>query len=313
MRRRVALAAVTLAVTAGAAVPSAAAPRARTGALTGDTTIEWRGTAGIRLRIPGTGSLPEKSMTLYLRGGSYAFVSMLSDPQPSPCGAAHCHGFFLGKFPRAGSFAMDERPGHDHVTNAGTPPDLYGRHLDLYLMTDGVATLRLRPQGYRGRSSYVAVGKVRGLARELPGDCATVCGSTAVGEVAAGGAVFDFGGRRGHLVTHVVSTAPRPGVAGPPYPWNAQTCYYPSLDRPEASADPRDHPYGCDLVPNGADDAGPVAGEAFNALSVGGGSWASWNAGDVTGKRYIGFRAGQAWVEDGANFGYGVWFNYGIR
>jgi hypothetical protein len=311
----VAVAAVALAATAGPAAPGTAAPRARAGVLTGDTTVEWRGTAGIRLRTDGAGSLPRESMTLFVRGGTYAFVSMLSDPQPPPCAAAraHCYGFFLAKFPAAGSFIFDERPGHDHLTRSPDQPRLSGRYLDLYLMTDGVATLRLRPTGHRGRSSYVAAGRISGLARELPRACATVCGSTAVSEVAAGGAAFDFGNRPGQLITHVVSTAPRAGPVGG-HPYTAHTCYYPQPFRPTASPDPRDHPHGCDLVPDGPEDeAGFVVADAFTSINVGGGAWASWYHADITGKRYIGFRAGQAWVEEGVNTGYGVWFHYGIR
>ena len=307
--------AVAVLAAAVAAPPTHAAPRATRGRLTGDTTIVWSGTAGIVLDTKGTGSLPQKQMTLTVKGGSFAFVSMFADPQPKACDTeapgAHCHGFHLALFPYAGEFVFDTRPGHDHMTKSPPSSNIVNRRLNVYLMTDGTATLRLRPNGYSGRSSYVAGGRIRGKAAKLPGSCDIACGSTPVSEFHAGGAVFDYGRAPGHVITIAYTRADdMQGSGAANHPLSVRTCFYPNPFDPDASADPASYPHGCD-GPTGADPLGATSG-MVSSVTYGLGYYASWNSADRTGKQYVGFSAGAARLQEGVSAGYGVWFSYGI-
>lgn len=309
---------VAVVVTTALAPAGAVASSATSGVLTGDTTIRWTGVKGIRLATPAPGMLPAESMTLFVRGGTYAFVQLVADPQPAACAKdtpwAHCYWFALAKFPRSGEFVFDDGPGADHLTVSVRPPRIMGRRLDAYLFTDGEATLRIRPQGYRGRSSYVAGGRIRGAARLLPGSCAVGCARTGAVDLTAGGLTVDLGNRPGHVVAHAYHVGDATVGPGAPanHPMTVDSCYYPSPEHPRASVDPAAHPTGCDLVPAGTDDAADTLTEVAQSIHLGFASWASWNVGDQIGKRYVGFRAAGAWARPAVNAGYAVWFNYGI-
>lgn len=300
------------------AAPAAAAPAAKRGTLTADTTIRWRGNAGIRLATNGGGALPRDAMSLFLVRGTFAFVVMLDDPQPPECRdgreVVHCHSFALLKVPGL-DVPYDVRPGGEFQDFSSRPPTIVGRHLDVYLFTDGEAMLRLRPErgGYRGRSGYVAGGKVRGLARRLPSTCGTLCHKSAATEFAAGGATFDYGRRPGHVLTISVTNTPYKGDRVPSnHPQIETSCFYPNPFEPTASPEPGDHPYGCHLRPtDGENPQYPVA-EVVSAVDFGSGAATMWRAGDRRGKVYAGFYAGYAWVEPTYNHGHAVWFNYGI-
>ena len=314
--RAVLLAAALAVLAAGAPGTAGPAPvRAKHGTLTADTTIRWHGNAGIRLAAAG-GTLSKESMSLYLTGGTFAFVTIFDDPRECRTRTTryHCRAFTLMKFPGSDEFPMQDGPGRGHFAMVPDPPTVVGRHLDVYLFTDGEATLRLRPGGYRGRSSYVASGKVRGLARRLPGSCADLCERTPATEAAAGGAAYDFGNRPGHLVTVAFSHTPGDVDHLPSnHPMAVRSCVYPSIFQPDASPSPADHPHGCDAVPRDTGDAATVATEGANSVSVTMSGWArSWYVSDRRGRLYAGFSAARAWVERGYTHGHAVWFNYGI-
>jgi hypothetical protein len=296
-----------------------AAARSSKGVLTADTVITWTGTAGMVLSTSGTGSLPDEAMTLYVDGGTYAFVTLLVDPQPKACatdlGQPHCWGFTLALFPHAGELSSTPKRGDDHLTFGAQPPSIIGKRLNAYLITDGRATLRLRPTGYRGRSSYVAAGRIRGRAQALPHTCGQpVCGTTAAGSAAGGGATFDFGTKPGHMqaIAYGISAMSADPTTGGNHPVNVQSCVYPSAEHPTASPDPATHPYGCDVVTAESGRALESASDDLNGLRIGAGGTATWVIGDLTGRRYAGFFSSAVWTQPVAHGGYGIWFNYGI-
>ena len=315
--RRALLALAALALLAAPAPATAAPPRAKAGVLTGDTTIRWRGNAGIRLSTTARGSLPPEAMSLYLTGGTYAFVALVASPPPPFCRSggtlAHCESFVLLKVPGSDTVWYLRRPGGGHFTLSPQPPTIVSRRYDAYLFTDGDATLRLRPRGHTGRSSYVAAGRVRGLARRLPGACASGCHETPVTQVAAGGAAYDFGDQPGHLLAMAFSYTPGEVDAAPSnHPLAVRSCFYPNARYPDASAAPEDHPYGCDPLPEGSGDAAAALNDAAETTSFGTGSGQIWNIPDRRGRVYAGFYAARAWVEAANTHGHAVWFGYGI-
>ncbi|HVF21017.1 MAG TPA: hypothetical protein VNA14_12365 [Mycobacteriales bacterium] len=273
------------------------------------------------LSTRGMGSLPDERMELYVSGGTYAFVTMLADPQPKRCvtdvGQAHCYGFTLSLFPHSNVVvsAPVRGRGDDHVTTASRPPNIVGRRLVAYLFTDGRATLRLRPLGYRARSSYVAAGRMRGGVHKLSQTCADpVCTTTPAASTGAGGRAFTFT-RPAHLQTFTYALAPNYAAdpTGGNRPFNVQSCVYPNVDSPDYSADPGRYPRGCDVVPGEPERVTTTISKNVSSTWFGIGAFQQWLIGDVTGRRYTGGFSSAAPAADGIyHGGYTVWFYYGV-
>lgn len=315
--KRTALVAGTLALVAG--VPSAGAappPPARSGRLAGTTTIAWRGNAAIMLDVPRRALLRDADADLVVAGGTYAFVRIVGNPQPS-CDPA------IGPFCLATSLTF-LRGLHDPPTN-GTharshwtvtpdPAALETPRVGVYLFTDGRATLTLRTN-LAGRASYVANGRFRGRAVRLPQSCLPdPCGSAplASNSVTYGGAAYDLGARGGWAeMVGVAATARREdpdnqlhGIGG---------CLFPNPADPGLSARPADHPYGCDPVPANSSQAYPtVIGEVNGSPSLANarGAMLYWTA--ARGPQYVGYRAKSAGAAAARVDAYGIWFNLGI-
>lgn len=301
---------VLVLATVGPVPASGAGPtRAARGRLAGDTTVQWRGVAGIRLDTKPGGRLTERAITLDLRGGTYADVHLVPMPQPVGCvrdaGAPYCFSGAVRHFRPLAALEPDQRPGRANHYLLWDPPTLFAPRLDLYLFTDGVATLRIRETGYSGRTSYVANGRVRGKALTLPATCPGVdCGASAV---AGGGREFRAGS---HAFAIVLAYDLQPATL-PAQPGTVRPCLYPNEYDGMASPRAADHPTGCDAVDTGSLDyarTGYVAG-----AHVGPGVAVYYVERDVSGPRYAGFLAAGAAAPPARRGGWVVWFDYGIR
>lgn len=338
-RRRRWAAVAALAVVAGTATASPAAPAgaAASGTLAGTTSITWTGSAGFRLRVPRDVSLPAgwASTRLFVTGGTYAFVRMWA---PGFCPAdvtPHCTTFSLTytkELADSAFFGADWRnkfgPGTDHWRELGTPPGLVGRTYELYLMTDGRATVELHPPELRGRTGYTATGRIAAQVRRLGADCgvATTVGIAACDPASGYGDRLRFGGAAAEpgglgQVESIAYTASRfTGDSTAAQPRMLRACVYPNGFDTAASPDPAAHPTGCDVVSGSQRGQFQSVVETSNeAASLTSprllGIYTSAYNPEVRGRGYAGYRITTVADVPPPEFraAYGIWFAYGIR
>lgn len=293
----------------------ASAPRAVSVVAARTTTVEWTGTAGLRLVIPEAVVIPESAMHLYVTGGTYAFVRMRM-PEHLACGDCNKWGLtFLRDFTRAGLYEPGlAKRGLDHETNLSDPPRVSRGTMELYLFTDGTARLTFDIAALRGSIRVRAAGRVRGIVRRISDTCLGAgCDVPFAGNgVRVGGYTYDVGSL-GHAEGIAVAyPAGAPTMTGTPsriYS-TARICHYPNSDAPDASADPAAHPTGCDAAPSGAGDTTTLKDDA-NAV----GPWTgaqNWRN-NVTGRAYVGMTTAFVGPTTGVQRAWGLWFTNGIR
>jgi hypothetical protein len=323
-RRGALAAALALVLVAGGT--TAAAPSrpvaAKDVVLATGTTIEWTGAKGVRLHIPKDVTLPRYGARLHVIGGTYAHVRLSSDDRR--CRFGHCGiSVYLDHLRDATrSWASPDGPGAHH--SAHVPLDGIvgaGTH-GLYLFTDGTARLVFDNTSLpRAPRTYRAIGRINGGARSLPVTCPTVgCDAKAgyAGRVRVGGLQVDVGAR-GNVDVWVGTYDRRfpPTWQFPQSRYN-RGCVYPHNPSDTTSPDPKDHPWGCDVV---GEDADWTVSHAVSALHGGmalaplysgyftgdGNPWAS-------GKTYFGHQVMTSQdVSDPLVVAFGVWFAYGVH
>lgn len=311
-RRIVALALAALAVSSVSAGASAAPPRAREAVLTTGTRIEWTGVTGMRLTFPREVRLPNYAARLTVRGGTYASVWWAKSVRcfdGKPCGAS---GWIQYSHDLARHFYDGYAPGTGHfsvVTNHGR---LSAGVWDLYLLTDGKATLVFDDTGLpKKERAWTAAGRVKGSFQRLP----TTCGYSQctardgyAGRARTGGAYGDVGrlGQAHMFVAHYSRHAvPVPNTH------HARGCAY--LQGPGHTGDPvRDYPAGCEVVTttewpwpyNYAASGNPIDTGMIRTH----GTYA------VSGRVYLGFVVSNAHdVSLPMSEAWGVWYEFGIR
>ena len=329
-RRSRAVLVVCLAAALATGAPAVAAPpRVANGVLRGVTTITWSGAAGIRLRVPRTVTIEESGYRLTQRGARFMFVRMMPVSQlrecqkRQPCSATALD--WLADLAETGGHLAAPPPydpGADHFASLWDPPTVPAGGWDLYLFTDGVATLEIRPKGLSGRAAYRAGGGVTGRAKRMPARCPVgPCDPRkGVGGVYAfGGETYDVGPIGYAQAVAYVQKEPRFTAAiGHQQPMVARACPYPSQYDFDASREPEDHPYGCDPLPEHPENSGEWSLGTFNQVSTGGKAMFFGDA-LASGRTYLGYQAGTkdlyaATGDPPARYGgYGVWFRYGIR
>jgi len=318
------LAAAVLAMPTSAS--AAGVPGTRHITLAGKTTITWSGARGIRLDVPRSATLPANGGTrLWVRGGTYAFVRYIRFAE---CRPPHefCNVQMLSYVREyADVYGNKSAPGLDHERLMTDPPVLVKDSYDLYLFTDGVATLELNPTGLSGRITRQAVGRVTGNVSMLPNACPTTGCSAAAGygdRLRFGGVTRDVG-RFGYAETRTYNfdrtSYPVPGV-GVPYaqPHPARACVYPSLFH-EGSSSPADHPLGCDVVSTTSetDDNVENAQRLYmlagsGVTGYGGAVALDWHP-QASGHVYLGFQAANAYdLPSPRVLPYVLSFRYGI-
>lgn len=298
---------------------ASAAPRvgqAASVSLASRTTISWTGAKAIRLKVPADTQLPWYGARLTVRGGTYAFVR-IAFTRSCELELRCLKGYLSYTRDMAPFLASGDGPGTDHLTRIGAN-HLYKADFELYLFTDGAATLTFDRTGLTGRAtSAVATGRVRGGVRPIPVTCATpACAppSGYGGRVRLGGDTFDVG--RGGSADFLVVTYDRattPVVAGD-YP-NARTvraCAYPRGAGDPTPSDPSRHPYGCDTAdrdtPVDAANAAVAVATAGKAYFLQGGNPSG------AGRVWMGFQMATAHdLAEPVLTTYGVFFEYGIR
>ena len=333
MKKRLVVAAALLASVSGAASATASSGPAafkpvRHAAMAGTTTLQWTGAVGIVLDLPAGTTLHGADVELTTRGASYAFVRFVPEHDIQWCPASvgpRCASWefsYIHSLDDSEAFAS--APPAQRHSNSEEPPAIpvwrYPR-LDAYLFTDGVATVTMRWDGLKGRANYKPIGHIHGRAETVPMTCVPLGCATSTGRsngLLYGGDTYDLAGHGWVDVTSAFSTDDdnkpinndtRNQVHGQAY------CFYPNPSDPAASADPKDHPYGCGLVPTDGPDtvsSSLVAGnEAASSIpSSYTAAWTYWSG--VSGRSYVGVRADGAGPNASHATAYAVWFRYGI-
>lgn len=278
--------------------------------LCGHSTFRVEGIAGLKLEVPRLDPpvvLPEHGMRLKLIEGTFAWFGL----HPPFCGSglsadALCffhHGHVNPDFTEIPSYG---------VSASGR---LTGGTYELYIVTDGIAELEFEVDGLAGELDMSVTGVIDARLEHLPRRCpVSDCEYLGYGGLTHA--------NQGNGAVLSIAWAVVPGRM--PVPelevsnnWtstdSAVACVYPNLFYPDGSADPQDHPYGCDLVPNANDRnsgelfvrrlADPfVAGYEHSYLLPEGG-----------GRRYAGYAAQQFSALAEGNYGaWGMWISEGV-
>lgn len=317
--RLAAAALLACASTAVAPAHAAAPPLAARGVLGAETTLTWSGAAAIRLAVPKETAYRDRDVDLLVSGATFAFVRLMAPYLPgcpdhlgprcdtdrvSWVHGDHDNGAYDG-FP----------PSRRHTALIGIPATIRAPHLDVFLFTDGRATLTIRTTTLRGRTAYRPNARFRGHAGVIPHACVPLGCGDATGRgngYTYGGMTYDLQGEG--WAEFYVHSRTDPGGATLPnngnQPRSVAGCLYPSPDRPAASADPAHHPYGC------GDTTDPVAGGKTIAVGHGSGTGAGSGRGSndpwsgARGKQYIGFQAADAGPGPSRSIAYGIWFRF---
>jgi len=306
------------------AIATAAPVEARAVTLAGKTTITWSGARGIRLDVPRKTELPPYGGTrLFVKGGTYAFVRYIRFAECHPP-YAYCNvqGLsYVREF--ADVYGQKFAPGIDHERQLTDPPILFKDSYDLYLFTDGFATLELNPKGLSGRVTRNAVGRINGTVGLAPSTCPSA-GCSAhdgyAGRLRFGGAARDVGpfGLAEMRVYNFDSVSYPVSGVGVPYaqPHPGRACVYPSLFH-KGSPSSADHPLGCDVVSPEVDDNVENAERLYMFAGIGvtgyGGSVMVDRHPQANGRVYLGFQAANAYdLPKPRVLPYAVSFRYGI-
>ena len=303
---------VALALFAGAAPVSAATPPA----LAGTTRITASGSRGAILTVPRAVALDASRATLSVTGGSYAFAAVVP---AAGCSGITCVVFPIWSFPSLASAG----PAFSQPKAFPTPSALPAGRLDVYVVTDGKATLELRPKGLAGSATVAATRPFSGTVRPLPSSCAAPAGCDAptgyAGRIAYGGATSTVARTGGFAASVVVAAVALHETAGTTHAQNAfaRACLYPWYDYQGASANAVDYPFGCRPV---GDDDNPRHQSNTNATLAVAQAAASPAQGvlrittypQAAGPQYVGFQTAAAGHDDPVRGAWGVWMSYGL-
>ena len=292
--------------------------------LVGSTSITWSGARGIRLHVPKRTQLPTDGGTrLFVKGGTFAFVRYITFRECAPP-FDFCNVQLLSYVREwADMTGPKYRPGIDHERETSTPAVLEKGTYEVYLFTDGVATLEFHPTGYSGKAARVAGGRVNGSVSLVGSACPTAGCTSATGYAGRarfGGTARDvgsFGFAEIRLYNFDTVSYPVTGVGvayAQPHP--GRVCVYPSLfntGSPAAS----DHPTGCDVVSPAPGDTVENASRLVTFASLGvvgyGGSRVSDYHPQARGQVYLGFQAANAYdLPKPRVLPYAIFFRYGI-
>ncbi|HEV2888948.1 MAG TPA: hypothetical protein VGX28_01085 [Frankiaceae bacterium] len=318
------LTAALLATASGAAVTPAHAaspPLAARGVLGAETTLTWSGAAAIRLSVAGPTGYRGGDVDLWVSGATFAFVRIMAPHQPEDCPQTYgprcladrvnwVHGLH-------DSGAFDSLPvSHRHDAFLAEPALLEAPHVDVYLFTDGKATLRIRTTTLRGHTAYRPGARFRGYAGEIPQTCVPFGCGDATGRsngYTYGGQTFDLQGA-GWAEFYAINRADDRGTLpnNGNQPRSIAGCMFPNWRKPAASAEAKDHPYGCGdtSAPGDAEDAAVTAAmEHASGTSIGSNaSNVPWSG--AKGRQYIGFEAASAGPGPSRALAYGIWFRF---
>lgn len=314
------MAVALLALASGAAAtPSSAAtpPRAARGILGAQTTLTWSGTAAIRLSVAHATRYAGGDVDLIVRGGTYAFVRLMQPYQPGcpdeygPRCATDRVNWLRGFHDKETGLPEGRR----HEAAFAEPPVLPTPYLDVFLFTDGRATLTIRTTSLTGHTAYTPAARIHGKVSLLGATCIPLDCSTSQGRTdgaAYGGATYDLGGP-GWAEALVMHTADVPEDTKAEVQAVAP-CLYPNPSDHTAPSDPAAHPYGCTDTRNA--DAVKVstwataAGFANTANAQAGAVYEDLPWSGATGKQYIGFQTVGAGPSPAHTAAYGIWFRF---
>lgn len=265
------------------------------------------GASALRIRVPEISPPPtveddEAHIKLRLQGGSFAFFGMNGLEDCSIPGVDVCM--------QASAFLV---PAWGAITASlvGTGEVRPGIH-ELYFVTDGELTVTLNVDGLSGEMELSATGDVDAELRDLPRNCpATDCTNVGYGGLAR------TSDEKGYAASVAYSRVP--GFVGSTEVPNwvssnsIVSCLYPSEIYPTASANPADHPHGCDLLPN---DDDPNSGRLFltrAADPIGTGFLVLQHGRTKAGPVYAGYTAEQFGpMEPGSYHAWAMWLIPGV-
>lgn len=287
--------------------------------IAGRTTITFDGTSGIRLRIPEDVSLSQREFHLTLEGADAAFGHL--GPLDHLCRAGFESDDGEGQWCFDYSFVLMDGWRMSPYTLAPGLETLRAGRIDLYMVTKGLVTMTFTVPELEGTVAYAATGLLDGTIVKHPVSCPAE-GLTGCEHQGWGGQVFT--GIASPAVVGSASYAQRPNkLSGPDVPTPGSiaigSCIYPSSYNPEKSADPADHPRGCD-----PDEAGALTFQSVyltgtvNPLSVADAHLRAELAETSTGPYYTGFAGHQfesaEEVEGPGRYGsFGYWYSREIR
>lgn len=300
---------------AGAATTPAYTP-VWTAPMAGHTEIHWSGTSGMLLTLPEdyagtTVFLDRPQVSLQASDDTtYAFVGIFpqnQDDRAHLCDVERPRCFFAN----VTYFANYQHQGEFSWIGAGGeyPAD---RPIELYLITDGTATLTLELSGPSGAAFYTPTGQITGGVEPEPGSCPTAGCDTDTGyasSVRFGGTTVDLG-EGGFAASYAYARAwPEddplaPVTVGSQLDQQINACVEPNLASPDTSPYAEDHPWGCDS------DEWQVFLD--NGYRLGSGIYAMAATWGVDGPRYLGFQAASVGTGNANLGGYAVWYHYGI-
>ncbi|MGH2711748.1 MAG: hypothetical protein ACRDH9_11155 [Actinomycetota bacterium] len=286
--------------------------------ITGKTTVTFDGTSGIRLRVPQDVTLTSNDIELTLEGSDAAMGQLA--PLDHPCKAGFENDDSNPQWCGDYSFRMLEGWRSSPMVFAPGLTTLEAGRIDLYMVTKGVATVTLTVPELEGTVSYKATGELDGTIVKHPVACPTQ-NVTGCEHQGWGGQVFTDVKPPARVGS--VSFVQRPNkLSGPDVPTPGSiaigSCIYPSFYNPEKTADPEDHPRGCD-----PDESGSLTFQnvyvtgTVNPLNIADAHFRAELA-KTSGPFYTGFAAHQLEsaeeLEGPGRYGsYGYWYSREIR
>lgn len=285
--------------------------------IAGTTVIHGRGVTGVIVRVPKETSVGGHvgGFNLQLswsQGTSYAKVGFRTQLPPTSC-VSICYEAGMWALPGSGDDSADAGGIRDVSRFV---PGL----LEVYVITDGEVTLTAGFEGLSGTVEVTATGDVDGIVERVPAKCSPVpsCANFAYGGIAR---QVGKEGRPGYGT--IVAYADIPNRIPPTDLPNqgstsALACAYPSLQAPNGSTDPADHPYGCDTLasnPMGEDSGGNTL--AFFGNGAQGFTRVQYSQGSsqTQGPAYLGFMVeAMSPLVPPAKYGaFAEWVNSGIE
>ncbi|HSW37127.1 MAG TPA: hypothetical protein VLG37_02025 [Candidatus Saccharimonadales bacterium] len=296
---------------------------AKRAALAGRTAIQWSGLAGFELSVPKDVSTEPSDVTLNVASNtSYALISFVTVKN----GNRHVSGSLVYERNYAQTTLVgDHPPGKDYWRNL--PLKLPKDDYELYMASDGQATLQLSAANIKGQKNYRANGKIVAKAGLLSASCPTSnvgCDpKSGYGEDSR----YSFGGRRENIKNQGIvwewayAGNAKGGSVLDRRPKTMTICGY------ARELSDTNHPLGCDHDQRPIDitvnnlpielenDVRDLEGEAFT-LTGSGGPEMSLAISGWPGLTYLGFRAstvGLSEIQDARMGAYGFWYSYDIK
>ena len=275
--------------------------------IAGQTTVRGSGVTGIKLRVPEDITWFTDNIEWSVSPDVNQFMAAIRNQGDASEQCDLCfNGTFVSGWPGA---PFTEEPwnigecSNEAGQETGCP--IQAGIVEMYVISDGEVTVTMRFPELTGVVEVEATGDVDGVLERIPAECldpaCTVLGGGKVRTIGENGRAAAAGVRAWAWAY--------PGTVNP-NDTSAVACAHPGYFS-DKSADPADHPYGCDI-----DDPLNDQSSQFLLPSPGlnGGGW-FWSdgSGKTHGAQYLGFTARSVTtLEPSSIEAWGYWVNEGI-